>query len=82
MPVICTACGATHVSERPERTVQGHRRFRCRDCGRQFNERTGSLFNRVTLSFEWLWRQRGWANDRQNRQRSSQRSVTTTLRPL
>ena len=38
----CTvACVGAAISERPERTAQGYRRFRCRDCGKQFNERTG-----------------------------------------
>jgi transposase-like protein len=29
--------------------VHGFRRFRCRDCGRQFNERTGTALNRVQV---------------------------------
>ena len=28
-------------------TAQGYRRFRCRDCGKQFNERTGGVLNRT-----------------------------------
>jgi putative transposase len=43
----CVACGGTAISERPERTAQGYRRFRCRDCGKQFNERTGGSLNRT-----------------------------------
>src|SRR5580692_10641132 len=43
----CVACVGAAISERPERTAQGYRRFRCRDCGKQFNERTGGLLNRV-----------------------------------
>jgi len=40
----CVACGSAAVTERPERTARGYRRFRCRDCGKQFNERsTGVL---------------------------------------
>jgi hypothetical protein len=35
------------ISERLERTAQGYRRFRCRDCGKQFNERTGGSLNRT-----------------------------------
>jgi putative transposase len=31
--------------ERPERTAQGCRRFRCRGCGKQFNERSGTALN-------------------------------------
>jgi putative transposase len=41
----CVACGSAAVTERPERTAQGYRRFRCRDCGKQYNERSGSLLN-------------------------------------
>ena len=41
-------CGSAAVTERPERTAQGYRRFRCCDCGRQFNERSGGLLNRTT----------------------------------
>jgi putative transposase len=37
------------VTERPEVTAQGYRRFRCRDCGRQFNERSGGVLNRTCL---------------------------------
>jgi hypothetical protein len=36
----CIGCGSAAVSERSERTVQGYRRFRCRACGKQFNERS------------------------------------------
>jgi transposase-like protein len=43
----CLKCGSAAVAERPERTAQGYRRFRCRACGKQFNERTGGLLNRA-----------------------------------
>jgi putative transposase len=43
----CVACGGAAISERPERTAQGYRRFRCRDCGKQVNERTGGSLNRT-----------------------------------
>ncbi len=33
----CLACGSEAVSERPERTAQGYRRFRCRACGKPFS---------------------------------------------
>jgi putative transposase len=36
----CIGCGSLAVSERTERTAQGYRRFRCRACGKQFNERS------------------------------------------
>ena len=43
----CNGCGSTAVSERPERTAQGYRRFRCRICGKQFNGRSGGILNRT-----------------------------------
>jgi putative transposase len=43
----CIGCDATEVSERPECTARGYRRFRCRPCGRQFNERSGGILNRA-----------------------------------
>jgi putative transposase len=43
----CTACGSAAVTERSERTAQSYRRFRCRDCGKQFNERSAGSLNRT-----------------------------------
>jgi hypothetical protein len=43
----CVACGSEAVTERPERTAQGYRRFRCRACGKQSNERSGTVLNRA-----------------------------------
>src|SRR3712207_3988807 len=43
----CVACGSEQVTERLERTAQGYRRFRCRACGKQSDERTGGLLNRT-----------------------------------
>ncbi|MEA2773976.1 MAG: putative transposase [Acetobacteraceae bacterium] len=43
----CVACDAAEISERPEHTAQGYRRFRCRACGKQFNERSGQILNRA-----------------------------------
>ena len=59
----CVACGSEAVTERPERTAQGYRRFRCRACGKQFNERTGGLLNRTqypsdVIALVVLWRLR------------------------
>ena len=42
----CVECGSAVTSERRDRTAQGYRRFRCRACGREFNERSGGLLNR------------------------------------
>src|SRR6201995_1886270 len=59
----CQACGSAAVSERPERTAHGYRRFRCRTCGKQSNERSGGLLNRTqfpsdVIALVVLWRLR------------------------
>src|SRR5215213_1874794 len=59
----CLECGSEAVTERPERTAQGYRRFRCRTCGKQFNERSGTLLNRAqypseVIALVVLWRLR------------------------
>jgi transposase-like protein len=51
------------VTERPERTARGYRRFRCRECGRQFNERSAGVLNRAqypsdVVALVVLWRLR------------------------
>jgi putative transposase len=43
----CPRCQASHTLTRPQRTALGDRRFRCRTCGREFNECTGTPFNRL-----------------------------------
>ena len=59
----CVACDSSAISERPERTTQGYRRFRCRTCGKQFNERSAGLLNRAqypsdVIAVVVLWRLR------------------------
>src|SRR5215216_7853095 len=59
----CLECGSEAVTERPERTAQGYRRFRCRACGKQFNKRSGTLLNRTqypsdVIALVVLWRLR------------------------
>src|ERR671914_560783 len=59
----CLECGSEAVKERAERTAQGYRRFRCRACGKQFNERSGTLLNRTqypsdVIALVVLWRLR------------------------
>src|SRR5579864_9414516 len=59
----CLGCESAAVTERPERTAQGYRRFRCRECGRQFNERSTGLLNRTqypsdVIALVVLWRLR------------------------
>jgi putative transposase len=59
----CVVCGSAAISERPERTAQGYRRFRCRACGKQFNERSAGVLNRAqypsdVVALVVLWRLR------------------------
>jgi putative transposase len=59
----CVGCGSAAVSERSERTAQGYRRFRCRTCGKQFNERSAGSLNRTqypsdVIALVVLWRLR------------------------
>jgi hypothetical protein len=59
----CVCCGSSAVTERPERTARGYRRFRCLECGKQFNERSGGLLNRTQypsdlIALVVLWRLR------------------------
>jgi hypothetical protein len=43
----CITCGGGAITERPDLTARGYRRFRCRDCGKRFNERSAGLLNRA-----------------------------------
>lgn len=43
----CPHCESTAITKRPDCTELGYRRFRCRTCKREFNERTGMPFNRL-----------------------------------
>src|SRR3954449_2184091 len=59
----CVGGGSKAVTERPERTAQGYRRFRCRTCGKQFNKRSGTALNRAqypsdVIALVVLWRLR------------------------
>jgi transposase-like protein len=59
----CPACRSTSIRERPERTAQGYRRFRCGKCGKQFNERSADLLNKAQypsdiIALVVLWRLR------------------------
>ena len=59
----CLDCGSAAVTERSERTAQGYRRFRCRECGKQFNERSAGVLNRTqypsdVIALVVLWRLR------------------------
>ena len=59
----CPRCGSERISERAERTAQGYRRFRCRECAKLFNERSAGLLNRTqypsdVIALAVLWRLR------------------------
>jgi hypothetical protein len=59
----CVACGSAAVAERPERTTRGYHRFRCRECGKQYNERSGGRLNHAQypsdmIALVVLWRLR------------------------
>ena len=45
----CVGCSSGAVTERSDLTEQGYRRFRCRDCDKQFNERSDGALNRASL---------------------------------
>ena len=47
MGMRCVGCGSAAVTERSDLTAHGYRRFRCRTCGKQFNERSGTVLNRT-----------------------------------
>ena len=59
----CPHYESTATRERRERTELGYRRFRCRTCEREFNERTGTCFNHLqyptdVVCLVVLWRVR------------------------
>jgi putative transposase len=59
----CPHCESADTTERRERTTLGYRRFRCRACKREFNERTGTHFNHLqyptdVVCLVVLWRVR------------------------
>ena len=59
----CVDCGSAEVTERRDRTAQGYQRFRCRACGRGFNERSAGVLNRAqypsdVIALVVLWRLR------------------------
>ena len=59
----CPHCESADTRERRERTDLGYRRFRCRTCQREFNERTGTRFNHLqyltdVVCLVVLWRVR------------------------
>jgi putative transposase len=79
----CPHCESTATTERPDRTELGYRRFRCRDCRRGFNERTGAPFNRLqyptdVVCLVVLWRFRYKLSLRDLAEMFLQRGITVT----
>jgi putative transposase len=59
----CPHCDSSATAERSDTTAQGYCQFRCRTCGRGFNEWTGTVLNRVqyppdVVCLAVLWRVR------------------------
>ena len=59
----CPSCSSAATIKRKPRTTLGYSTFRCRACGRRFNERTGTPFNDLQyptdlVLFAVLWRLR------------------------
>src|SRR3954466_16301128 len=59
----CIGCGSAAVTQRRERTAQDYKRFRCRACGKQWNERTGTVLTPAqypsdVIALVVLWRLR------------------------
>ena len=79
----CPHCESTAPTERPDRTELGYRRFRCRDCRRGFNGRTGTPFNRRpyptdVVCLVVLWRFRYQLSLRELAEMFLQRGITVT----
>jgi putative transposase len=61
--VPCPRCGASRTQEQAKTTSLGYRTFRCPTCRRRFNERSGTLFNDLSVPTDIvflvvLWRLR------------------------
>src|ERR1700752_1453482 len=59
----CVACGSAALAEPAARPARGYHRFRCRECGTQYNERSGGLLNHThypsdVIALVVLWRLR------------------------
>ncbi len=59
----CPSCASCNTSESSQKTSLGYCTFRCLDCKRRFNERTGTSFNNLQFPTDVvllvvLWRLR------------------------
>lgn len=48
----CPHCLSTKTTEMKARTVLGYRQYRCRNCAKQYNERTGTKLNKIEYPTE------------------------------
>jgi hypothetical protein len=82
----CPHCESTATTKRPDQTELGYRRFRCRDCRRGFNERTGTPFNRLqyptdVVCLVVLWRFRYKLSLRDLAEMFLQRGIVLPMKP-
>src|SRR3954453_12099668 len=47
LPMNCPHCSSATTTQLSRRTSLGYKVFRCRECHRFFNERTGTVFNHL-----------------------------------
>ena len=48
----CPECDSINIYEYPHKTSLGYQQYRCRDCAKQYNERTGTKFNFIEYPTE------------------------------
>ena len=48
----CRDCESRNLYQYKKTTALGYKKHRCRDCGKQFNERTGTPFNFIEYPTE------------------------------
>ena len=51
----CPHCSSRQTEKRNKKTVQGYQIYFCHSCHRQYNERTGSPYNRIKLPSDVLY---------------------------
>ena len=59
--IICPTCSSSSISLEKERTSLGYERYRCKECRKRFNQRTGTPFNHLEYPTDMvmlvvLWR--------------------------
>lgn len=42
---VCPSCSSKSITLQKKLTILGYQRFKCKECGKRFNERTGTPFN-------------------------------------